>query len=194
VAARRIVVLPLRRLGALVVVTGVAHELKAQIFDRGEDAAADHVARDAAGPVLDSVPLGRMSWRVVDRHPLALRRERGDKVGLVAAGVVADDLDLAAFGLAGHDIGQEPTNCSLVWRGAVIPRTSPGGIQRGEQAQGAIALVFEAVALGTPSRQRQHAVLAVQHLDRGRLIDAGRGRVRSPGASEGSVGKAWRAR
>lgn len=57
-SARRIVELPLDGLGVLVVFTDVAHQLFVQVFHRGEDAAADHVALDAAEPVLHLVEPG----------------------------------------------------------------------------------------------------------------------------------------
>src|SRR6218665_1197750 len=49
---------------------------------------------------------------------------------------------------------RKATNCSLVWRAAVLPSTSPVGV------------------FGAPWRQRQHPVLAIECLDGGLLIDA----------------------
>lgn len=41
-----------------------------------------------------------------------------------------------------------------------------GAVERGKQAQGAVALVVDVVALGAPGRQRQRPVVAIQGLDR----------------------------
>ncbi len=46
------------------------------------------------------------------------------------------------------------------------------GVEGGKQAQCAVSFVLEAVGLGTPWRQRQLPVLAIQRLDSGLLIDA----------------------
>src|SRR6185295_16202687 len=70
--------------------------------------------------------------------------------GLVAADVVADHMNLAALGLAGHDVVQEGHELLAgVARGGLAQHFAGGGVQRSEQTQRAVALVFEAVALGT---------------------------------------------
>lgn len=45
-------------------------------------------------------------------------QECRDDGGLVAADVVADDVNLAALGLTDDDIAQEGDNWALVWRAA----------------------------------------------------------------------------
>src|SRR6218665_126206 len=56
---------------------------------------------------------------------------------------------------------REATKWSLGWGAAGLPgQLGGGGVQRREQAQCAVSLVLESVALGTPWRQRQHPVLA----------------------------------
>jgi hypothetical protein len=54
-----------------------------EVFDVGEDAAGDHIALDAAEPVLNLVEPGRVGGRVVDRNVRMLGEEVINSVGLV---------------------------------------------------------------------------------------------------------------
>lgn len=68
---------------------------------------------------------------------------------------------------------RKATNCSLVWRAAVLPITSTVAVfSAAKQTERAVALVFKAVAFGASRRQWQHRILAVQRLYRGLLLDA----------------------
>ena len=97
-----------------------------------------------------------------------LGQEGIDLVGLVRADVVADDVDLFAGRLTCHHVAQEGNELRTgVTRCGAADDLTGGGVERGEQTQGAIAFVFEAVALGAPRRQRQHAVLAIERLNGG---------------------------
>ena len=58
-------------------------------------------------------------------HPRILGEERLDPRGLVRREVIGDHVNLFAFGLVGHDVGQECDELAEVWRGAVLPNTSP---------------------------------------------------------------------
>ncbi len=108
-----------------------------------------------------------------------VEQERLHQRRLVAADVVADDVDLAAAGLAGDDVLEEGDELLAGMAGSGLAEHFAGaGIERGEQAQRAVALVFEAMALGASGRQRQHPVLAVERLDRRLLVHAEHGRVR----------------
>ena len=75
VSTVRVVVLPLDRLGALVVLADVAHELLVQVLDGGEDAAADHVSLDAGEPVLDLIEPGRVGWCEVNLDVVVFGQE-----------------------------------------------------------------------------------------------------------------------
>ena len=106
-------------------------------------------------------------------NAVVLGQERLHERCLVAADVVADDVNLAATGLAGDDVFEERDELLTgVTHSGLAQHFAGGGVQRRKQAQRAVALVFEAVALGTPGRQWQHSVLAVERLDRGLLIHA----------------------
>jgi hypothetical protein len=64
-------------------------------------------------------------------------------------------------------------NCSLVWRGAALPSTSPVAVfSAANKPSVRVALVIEAVAFGPSGRQRQQLVLAIERLDGGLLVDA----------------------
>lgn len=93
-------------------------------------------------------------------------QESLNQLRLVAADLVADDMDLAAFGLAGQHVAQEAHEllAGVTW-GGHAQHFAGGGVQRREQAERAVALVLNAVALGAAGGQGQHAVLAAERLD-----------------------------
>jgi len=158
-----------------------------------EDTASDDVALDASEPVLDLVEPRRVGWRVVHVNAAMVEQERLHEWRLMAADVVADDVDLAAAGLAGDDVLEEGDEllAGMAWRG-LAEHLASAGIERGEQAQRAVAPVFEAVALGASGRQRQHPVLAVERLDRRLLVHAEHGCVRRRVQVEADhVGPPW---
>ena len=97
----------------------------------------------------------------------------------MAADVVADDANLAARGLAGDDVFEEGHELLAGVAGGGLAQYFAGaGVERSEQAECAVALLFETVALGSSWRQRQHPVLAVECLDRRLLVHAEHGSVR----------------
>ena len=64
---------------------------------------------------------------------------------------------------------QRPRSCAVA-RSA--PSTSPVCVfERGKQRQGAVAVVFEAMSLGAPRRQRQHWVEPIEGLNRRLFVD-----------------------
>src|SRR6266478_662842 len=91
----------------LVVMTDVAHELARQVVDRGEDAAGDDVAFDAAEPEFDLIEprgIGRSKMQV---HLGMIGQELCDPLGLMGREVVGDDVDLASLGLQRSKLAQE---------------------------------------------------------------------------------------
>src|SRR6202163_3356084 len=167
----RIVVLPLQWGGILVVLADVAHELLVEVLGAGEDAARNHVALDAGEPVLNLVEPRRISWRVMDRYLLVLGQEHLDSIRLVAAHVVADDVDLAALRLAGYDVGEESDKLrARMARRSLTQNLTGRRVQGGKQAQGAVAFVLEAVAFRPTRRQGQQAIFAIQRLNSRLLI------------------------
>ena len=74
--------------------------------------------------------------------------------GLVAADVVADHMNLLFGPLAGNNVGEEGHELLAGMARRRLGDDFPGcRIERSEQAQRAVALVFEAVALGAPGRR-----------------------------------------
>ena len=61
----------------------------------------------------------------MDVHVRVIGQEAVHALGLVTADVVADDMDLALLGWLTTMLVRKATNCSLVWRGTVLPSTSP---------------------------------------------------------------------
>ena len=87
-------------------------------------------------------------------------------------------MDLAAPRLGGDDVAEE-----LDEGGTRVPRHRLADdfaglrVERGEQRERAVPVVFEAVALGAPGRQRQHGIEAVERLNRRLLVDGEHRRV-----------------
>ena len=90
--------------GVFVVLADVSHELLVEVFDGREDAAGDDIALNASEPVLDLVQPGRVRRRVVHVDALVLCQEGLHERRLVAAHVVADDVDFAPGTLGGDDL------------------------------------------------------------------------------------------
>src|SRR5580704_7343012 len=91
----------------LVVMTDVARELARQIVDRGEDAAGDDIAFDAAEPEFDLIEplgIGRSKMQV---QLETIGQELCDPLGLMGREVVGDDVDLATAGLQRNNLAQE---------------------------------------------------------------------------------------
>ncbi len=76
-----------------------------------------------------------------------------------------------ALGLAGQHVAQEADELFAgVARGGHAQDLTGGGVQRCKQPQRAVALVFEAIALGSARSQRQHPVPAIECLAGGLLV------------------------
>jgi len=139
------------------------HQFALQILHRSEDAARDNIALDAREPVLHLIEPRRVGWREVQAHVAMCIEEVGDPLRLVAADVVADDMNFPPLGLAGDDVGQEGHELFAgVTRCRLAQHLAGGGVERRKQAERAIALVLEAMTLGAPRRQRQQPVLALE--------------------------------
>ncbi|SPK77522.1 protein of unknown function (plasmid) [Cupriavidus taiwanensis] len=172
-SSRWIVVLPFDWLGILVVLTDIAHELASQILHRGEDPTCDDIALNAREPVLHLIEPGRISRRVVQPDIAMLTEEGTYQVRLVTTDVVADQVDFLLRPLTGDNVSQERDEllAGMAWCGLAdyLPVCR---IECGKQAERAVALVFKAMTLGAPRRQRQHPVLAIQGLNGGLLVHA----------------------
>lgn len=105
--------------------------------------------------------------------------EKGvDGCCLVAADVVANDMDVAAFGLAGENVIEESDELGtgVTW-GRFAQDLAGCRVERSEQAERAVPLVFETMAFRTPRRQRQHSVFVIEGLNRRLLVNAKHGGV-----------------
>ena len=78
-----------------------------QVGGAGEDAARNDVALDAAEPILDLVQPGTVGGREMHGDVGMIGEEGINGRGLVAADVVADDVNLAPFGLTGDHVREE---------------------------------------------------------------------------------------
>src|SRR5262245_61373857 len=103
----------------------IPHQLATQVRDGGEDAPRGHVPLNLCKPELDLVQPRRIGRRVVELNVGMSHQERPDLLRLVRGKVVDDDVDLATPRLRVDNVLENPTNSSLVCRGAVWPSTSP---------------------------------------------------------------------
>jgi len=86
--------------------------------------------------------------------------------------MVREDVNRSSPGLTGDDVAEEVDK-----GGAGVPRHRLAehlarlGIQRGEERQGAVSEVLEAMSFGATGRQRQHGIEPLERLNRGFLVD-----------------------
>ena len=138
-----------------------------------------HITLNTREPVLDPIEPGRVGRRVVHVDVGMFAEEVAHALGLVTAHVVADDMDFLLRPLTGHNVSEEGHEllAGVAWRG--LADHLPGcRIECGNQAERAVALVFESMTLGTPWRRWPHPVLAIHGLDCGRLVHAEHRRMR----------------
>jgi hypothetical protein len=169
-ASARVGVLPLDRLGGLVVLIDVVHELAAQICSRGEDAAVDEVALDLGEPELDLVQPRGIGRREVQAHVLVQGQELAHPLGLMRGEVVEDDVNLLMIGVLGHHRAQKSdelfagvTGCGLTDNLARL------GVEGGIEREGSASDVLETVALCPTRRHGQDRIPPVESLN-GRLL------------------------
>src|SRR5258707_4078078 len=92
-----------------------------------------------------------------------IEQERLDSRCFVATDVVADHVNLLRGAVGRYDLSEKGDELGTgVAQCSLAQHFAGGRVQRSEQTQGAIALVFEAMTLGTPGRKRRYPVLAVQ--------------------------------
>src|SRR6218665_1769208 len=123
-APRWIVVLPLDGLGILVVFADVEHQLSPQVLHRGKHDAGYDITLNAREPVLHLVQPRRVRGCEVHAHVAVPYKEVPHALGLVAADVAADDMDLLPLALAGDEL------LAGVARRGLAQHLAGGGVQR----------------------------------------------------------------
>ena len=94
------------------------------------------------------------------------QQERPDRLGLVRRQVIGDDVNLASPWLAGDKVAEELDERRAGVAGHRVREHGPRlGVERREQGERAVPVVFEAVPLGAAGRQRQDRIEAVQRLN-----------------------------
>src|SRR6266487_35262 len=148
---RRVTIRPFDRFGCSVVMADVAHELPREIAHGGEDAAGDHVSLDPSEPVLDLIEPGRIGRGEVQMDIRMVGEEFADALGLMGGKVVEDDVDLAAPRLDGNELAEKGDELlSRVPRRSLTEHRSGAGVESGVERESSVAVVLEAVSLGTP--------------------------------------------
>ena len=141
-------VFPLDRLGSLVVLGDVAHELVVKVTGGGEDAAVDEVAFDLAEPEFDLVEPRGVGGGEVQVDVLMQGQELGHPLGLVSRDIVKNDVNLLARRLLRDDGPKEGHELLAgVSRSCLSNHRAGLGVESGEQGEGPFADVFEPVAL-----------------------------------------------
>ena len=107
-----------------------------------------------------------------------LGEERIDSLGLVRREVVGDHMDLFALALVHHEVGQKRDELRRgVTLSGLAQHLAGLGVERCVQRERAVAEVLKSMAFGTPRRQGQHRVFAIERLNRGLLVHAEHGCV-----------------
>ena len=116
-----------------------AHERSFEIGHRGKDATGEDIAFDLGEPPFDLVEPGGVRRGNVQMPPRVRGEDRLDPRGLVRREVIGTHMHLLAFGLVGHDVGQEGDELG---RGGTGRRLAPTfarlGVERGIQRAGAV--------------------------------------------------------
>src|SRR6218665_1078560 len=107
-----------------------------------------------------------------------LTEERVNQLGLVCREVVDDDVNFLAAPLMGHDVGEEGDELGRgMPRGGLAQHFTSLGIEGGVQRERSMPEVLKAMTLGTPRRERQNRVFAIERLNLRLLLDAEDGRI-----------------
>ena len=107
-----------------------------------------------------------------------IEQKRPDRLGLVGRQVIRDDVNRPPRRLRGDDLAEEFDKRGAGVPGHGLPEDlSRLRVERGQQREGAMAVVLEAVPLGPFGRQGQHGIEAVERLNRRFLVDGKRRRV-----------------
>lgn len=150
-----------------------------QIGERGEYAAADHVALDPAEPQLHLVKPGGIGRGEVQVHVGMLGEEGLDLLGLVGREIVRDHMGLLAARLVEHDVGEKGHELGRgVRRSGLAQQLAGLGIEGSVHGERAVAVVLKAVPLEAPRRQRQHRIFTIKCLNMRLFIHAEGRRVR----------------
>ena len=173
---RRIAITPTDRFRRCVVVPDVAPNLSGKVSDRGEDAAREQIPFDLGKPELDLVEPRGIGRREMQPHVRMLEQEGAHGLGLMRREIVRDHVNLPPLGLAGHDVTEEfDKRGAGVSRHCLTEHLARLRVQRGEERQRAVAVVLEAMSLGSAGREWQHGIETVQRLN-GRLLVDGKDR------------------
>src|SRR4029453_13990484 len=133
---------------------------------------------DPSEPVLDLIEPGRIGRGKVQMDIGMLGEEFADALGLMSGGVIEDDVDLASGRFDGDELAEEGDELlRRVPRCGLTEHRSSAGVEGRVERESPVAVVLEAVSLGTPGREGQDGIETIERLDRGLLIDAENGRV-----------------
>ena len=103
-AVGSILVRPFDRSGFTIVGADIAHDFAVQIFDRSKDAAGDEIALNFREPDFDLIEPRRIGRRVMNAHLGMTSQKIADRLGLMRAQVIADDVNglLRSLALGGR--------------------------------------------------------------------------------------------
>ena len=102
-----ILIRPFNGSGFAIVGADVAHDFAGQIFDRSKDPACDEVALDFREPDFDLIEPGGIGRRVMDADLRVTGQKVPDRLGLMCAQVIADDVNGSFWSLTGNQIFQK---------------------------------------------------------------------------------------
>src|SRR5258708_39154430 len=102
-----------------------------------------------------------------------MSQEVADALGLMGREIVHNEVDLAATRLAGHNLAEEGDELfGRVPRRGLPEHFATLGIQGSVERESAMAVVFEAMGLSPPRRERKYGIQAVERLNGSLLVNA----------------------
>ena len=103
----------------------VAHDFAMEVGLGFEDATCNKIPLDFGEPDLDLIEPRGVGGGVMELDVGVGAQEALDRFSLMSREVVGNNMNLSVGGLSGDHLAQELYNSVLVWRLAVLPRTSP---------------------------------------------------------------------
>ena len=158
---------------SFVVVTNVAHKLARKILYGSEDTSRNNVALNLGKPNFDLVEPAGVGRGVVDSKSRVGLEEFTNSVGLVRTQVISNDVDLATWRLACHNLCKE---IDELYAGVACTGFSQHlsglSVQSAVERKCSMAVVLKAMPFGPTGRKGQNRVQAIQRLDGTLLVDA----------------------
>src|SRR5260221_10441225 len=157
---------------SFVVVTNVAHELARKILYGSEDTSRNNVALNLGKPNFDLVEPAGVGRGVVDSKSRVGLEEFTNSVGLVRTQVISNDVDLATWRLACHNLCKaiDELYAGVACTG-FSQHLSGLSVQSAVERKGSLAVGLKAMPVGPTGRKGQNPGETIHRLVGTLLVD-----------------------